>query len=307
MKVIILGTGGVGGYYGGLLALHGQEVTFIARGAHLEAIRQDGLQVKSVHGDFHIQPARATDSPAEAGRADLVLLCTKTTSTAAAVLLLPPMIDPHTVVLSLQNGIDAAGYIGSVIGMEHMLGGATWLSSAIEGPGVIRQISQFRRVVVGELDGAMTPRLQAVAEAFRPTGITFETTGDISKVLWTKFVFIAAVSGVGALTRLGIGEYRLVPETRYLLMGIMGEVEAVALALGIELEMDVVEKTLAFIDSSAPGIKASMQRDVEAGKPFELEAIIGVICLQGREYGIPTPIADMIYAALLPLALKAGR
>lgn len=306
MKIVILGTGGVGGYYGGLLALHGQEVTFIARGAHLEAIRRDGLQVKSVHGDFHIYPARATEAPAEVGQADLVLVCTKTYSTEAAAQLILPIVGPQTAVLSLQNGIGAAECIGSALGMEHMLGGATWLSSTVESPGVIRQVSQFRRVVVGELDGRTTARLQAIAEAFRPTGITIEVTGNISKVLWTKFVFIAAVSGVGALTRLAIGETRAVPETRCLLTGIMGEVEAVAHALGVALDADVLEQTLAFIDNSAPQIKASMQRDMEAGNRFELEAIIGVIGRKGREYGVSTPLADMIYAALLPVSLKAG-
>ncbi|MEW6094556.1 MAG: 2-dehydropantoate 2-reductase, partial [Chloroflexota bacterium] len=184
MKIIVMGTGGVGGYYGGLLAHHGQEVTFIARGAHLEAIRQNGLQVKSVHGDFTIQPARATDNPSEAGPADLVLVCTKTYSTEAATRLIQPIVGPQTMVVSLQNGIDAAERIGNIIGMEHMLGGATWLSSAIEAPGVIRQVSLFHRVAVGELDGRMTPRLQAIAEAFQPTGVTFEMTEDIGKILW---------------------------------------------------------------------------------------------------------------------------
>jgi 2-dehydropantoate 2-reductase len=306
MKIIILGAGGVGGYYGGLLALHGQEVTFIAHGAHLDAIRQDGLMVKSVNGDFQIQPARATDSPAEAGVGDLVLVCTKTTSDEAVFRMLPEMVGPDTTVMSLQNGVDAVERIGAVIGMEHMLGGATWISSAVESPGVIRQITQFRRVVAGELDGRLTPRLQAVAGAFQPTGITFETSTEFSKVLWTKFIFIAAVSGVGALTRLAVGEYRAVPETRSLLMGIMGEVECVALALGISMDADAIEKTLAFIDTNVPANKPSMQKDVEAGNPFELETIIGVIGRKGRECGVPTPIADFIHAALLPVYLKAG-
>jgi 2-dehydropantoate 2-reductase len=305
MKIVILGTGGVGGYYGGRLALHGQEVTFIARGAHLEAIRKNGLQVKSVHGDFTVHPARATEDPSEAGSADLVLVCTKTYSTEAATRLLQPIVGPQTMVVSLQNGIDAAERIGDMIGMEHMLGGATWLSAAVEAPGVIRQFSQVHRVVVGELDRRITPRLQAIAEAFQPTGVTFEMTEDIAKILWTKFLFIAAVSGMGSLTRLELGDFRHVPETRRLATGLMREVEAVAHARGVALDADVVEQTLAFLDGNAPHIKPSMQRDVEAGNPFELEAIIGVIGRKGRESGVPTPIAEMVYAALLPILVKA--
>ena len=306
MKVNILGTGGVGGYYGGLLALQGQEVTFIARGAHLDAIRLQGLHVKSVHGDFQINPARATDSPMEAGLADLVLVCVKTYDTDSALQLVRPCVGPQTTVLSFQNGVEAASHIGMLLGPEHMLGGATWLSSVVESPGCIRQVSQFRRVVIGELDGRSTSRLERIAGAFQSTGITLEVSGNITKILWTKFIFIAAASGVGALTRLGVGEYRLVPETRRLLIGLLKEVEAVAHAQGVELDLDVVDQTLAFLDGVSPDIKSSMQRDVEAGNRFELEAIINVIDRKGRDCGVSTPIADMIYAALLPAFLKAG-
>jgi 2-dehydropantoate 2-reductase len=160
-------------------------------------------------------------------------------------------------------------------------------------------------VVVGEIDGSLTPRLQAVVEAFQPTGVTIETTPDITRILWTKFAFIAAVSGVGALTRLAIGDVRSVPETRRLLAALVQEVDAVGRAAGASLDLDVVDRTLAFIDELPPHTRASLQRDVEAGRRFELEAIIGVIGRKGREFGIPTPLADFIYAALLPLARKA--
>jgi 2-dehydropantoate 2-reductase len=307
MKIAIIGTGGVGGYYGGLLARYGQEVTFLARRLHLEAIRRDGLQVRSLHGDFTIRPARATDMPSEVGPVDLVLVCTKTYSTDAVVQAMQPLVGPQTVVVSLQNGIDAAERIGTVIDMSHILGGATWLSSAVEAPGVIRQVSQFRRVVIGELDGSITPRVRAIAGLFSPTGVTIEVSENITKVLWTKFVFIAAVSGVGALTRLELGNFCRVPETRALLAGLMREVEALARLEGIALDADVVQQTLAFIDKSDPHIKPSMQRDVERGNQFELESLIGVVGRKGRTLGVPTPIADMIYAILLPVLLKAGK
>ncbi|RME88456.1 MAG: 2-dehydropantoate 2-reductase, partial [Anaerolineae bacterium] len=305
MKIVIMGTGGVGGYYGGLLARHGHEVIFIARGAHLDAIRARGLQVKSVHGDFTIAPARATDNPAEVGTADLVLFCVKTVHTDEAAQAIRPVVGPETTVVSLQNGIDAAERIGAVVGMEHMLGGMTKISSFVESPGVIRQVSQFRTIVIGEFSGEITPRVEAIVEAFRPTGVTIEATTDIRKVLWTKFVFISAISGVGALVRLEIGAYRHVPETRALLEGMMREVERLARAQGVSLDADVVEQSLAFIDNAAPDIKPSMQRDVESGRPSELESMVGVIGRLGRELGIPTPIADTVYAALLPGHLRA--
>ncbi len=253
MKILIMGTGGVGGYYGGLLAQQGNEVTFISRGAHLYAIRHEGLKVKR----------------------------------------------------ALQNGIDAAERIGKAIGMEHVMGGATWLSSAVEAPGVIKQISQFRRIVLGELSGGRSERIQPIYEVLNQTGITVEISEDIQKVLWTKLIFISAVSSMGSLTRLPMGDYRPVPETRALLSSLMQEVESLARAQGVNLDGDVVQKWLEFIDNSAPNIKPSMQLDVEAGHRTELESMIGVVGRKGRESGIPTPVADFVYASLLPIELKA--
>ncbi|MBU4225487.1 MAG: ketopantoate reductase family protein [Chloroflexi bacterium] len=305
MKIAIMGSGGIGAYYGGLLARAGNEVTFIARGAHLEAIRKNGLQIKSGYGDFLVKPAQATDNPLEIGPVELALVCVKTPATEQAAQAIRPLIAPQTAVMSLQNGIDAAERIGAVIGMEHMLGAATWISVAIEAPGVVRHFSQFRRIVFGELDGQTTCRAQAVLERLQGSRATAELSSDISKVLWTKFVFISAASAVGSLTRLEMGDYRAVPETRSLLIAIMREVEALARAQNIALDDDVVEKSLAFIDASAPSIKASMQRDIETGHVSELEAIIGVIGRKGRELGLPTPVSDIVYAALLPIDLKA--
>lgn len=304
MKIAIMGTGGVGGYYGGLLAQQGHDVTFIARGVHLRAIQEKGLQVKSIHGDFHVQPAQATDDPVQVGPVDLVVFCTKTYSIEDAAQQIKPIVGAETTVMPLENGIDAADRIGAVVGMERMLGGVTWISSAVEAPGVIKQISQFRRVVIGELDGKVTPRLQAIHKAFEETGITAERSENILKVMWTKFVFISTVSGLGSLIRLPIGDYRSVPETREVMISLMREVEAVAREKGVELDADVVQKSLDFTDNAAPYIKPSMQRDVEAGRRSELESMVGVISRKGRELGVGTPIADAIYAFLLPGELK---
>ncbi len=305
MRIAILGSGGTGGYYGALLASSGQDVTFIARGAHLKAIREGGLQVRSVFGDFLLNPASATDRPADIAPVDLLLFCTKTYDTDKAAETAKPLVGPATSVLSVQNGVDAVERIGKVVGLEHMLAGATWISSAITAPGVIKQASEFRRLVFGELDGSTTPRAQAIYDAFNQTGITLELSPNILKVLWTKFVFIASVSSLGSLTRLPIGGFRAVPESRALLIQLMAEVIAVAQASGVKLDADVKERTLSFIDQSGPNIKPSMQLDVESGHRTELESMIGVIGRKGRDLGVATPVADFVYASLLPVELKA--
>lgn len=305
MKILIMGTGGVGGYYGGLLAQQGNDVTFIARGAHLYALRHEGLKVKSVHGDFIVSPAKATDDPSNVGPVDLIIFCVKTYNTDEAAEAIRPAVGPQTVVMSLQNGIDAAERIGKVIGLEHVVGGATWLSSSVEAPGVIKQISQFRRIILGELDGSQSARIQSIYEVLKNSSITVEISENIQKVLWTKFVFIAAASSLGSLTRLPMGEFRSVPETRVLLSSIMQEVEALAHAQGITLDLGVVQKSLEFTDNAAPHIKPSMQLDVETGHRTELESMIGVIGRKGRKLGVPTPASDFVYASLLPIELKA--
>jgi len=306
MKIAIMGAGGVGGYYGGLLAAAGQEVTFIARGAHLQALRDKGLEIKSVHGDLTVSPANATDHPGEIGPVDLVVVATKTYHTDQVAQAIKPLIGAGTVVISLQNGIDAAERIGSVVGTEHMVGGATWLSAAIEAPGRIGQYSQFRRIALGELDGQITRRAQAIASVLSKTPAVIELVPNIKQVLWTKFVFIAAISAVGGLARVAIGEYRQVPEAREVLAQAMAEVAAVAKAGGVNLDADIVSKTLAFIDASAPDIRPSMQRDLEAGRTSELESLIGVVVRLGRERGVPTPVMGLAYALLKPAHLRAS-
>jgi 2-dehydropantoate 2-reductase len=305
MRVAVMGSGGVGGYYGGLLARVGHEVGFVARGDHLAALQSDGLRVKSVHGDFDVVPVVATDQPSELGQVDLVLMTVKTPDVEQASRAIKPIVGKGTTVLSLLNGIEAPEQIGSVVGMEYVVAGATWISSAVEAPGVIHQFSQFRRIVFGEQDGSLSDRVQSIAAVLASSGVDVEVTDSIDKVLWTKFVFIAGISGMGALTRLSLGEYRDVPETRELLISLMGEVEAVGRAVGVELDGDVIEQSIAIVDSAVPQVRASMQRDVEEGRRSELESMIGVIRRKGRELEVPTPVADAVYAALLPAELIA--
>jgi 2-dehydropantoate 2-reductase len=300
MKIAVMGTGGVGGYYGGLLARSGQEVIFIARGEHLRAIQKNGLRVKSVHGDFLIHPARAVEDPAEIGPVDLVIFTVKTYDLAAAAAAILPLLGPQTAILSLLNGIDAAEQIGGNAGAHRVIGGATWLSAAVEAPGIIGQYSPFRRIVAGELDGLETPRVRAVVETFRAAGAEAEIAADIRKILWTKFVFISATSALGTLTRVPVGDYRDVPETRAAVRAALEEVAAVGRADGITLDPDIVERTIEFIDAAAPAIKPSLQRDVEAGRKSEMESMIGVVVRMARNRGVPVPVLSLAYALLLP-------
>ncbi len=305
MKIAIMGAGGVGGYYGGLLAHSGQDVTFIPRGPHLEAIRKKGLRVKSVRGDFLVSAAQATDNPENVGPVELVLFTTKTYQTDDAAQAIKPLVASNTIILPLQNGVDAADRIGAVVGKEHLLGGVTWLSAAIEAPGVIGQYSPFRRIILGEFDGNITPRLQAIHRILKHTGATVEVVQNISEILWAKFVFVASISAMGALTRVMIGEYRSVQETHALLANAIGEVAEVARAKGVTLASDIATKTLLSIDKSPPNLKPSMQRDVEAGRICELESMVGVLVRLGMELGVSTPVMKFAYAILKPGQLKA--
>ena len=307
MKIAVVGTGGVGGYYGALLARAGHDVTFIARGAHLQAIRQKGLQIKSVLGDFEISPAKATDNPAEAGTVDLILFTTKSYQTEDAVSAIRPMVGKDTVIVPFQNGIDAVERIGLTVGMEHMLCGATWIYAEVDAPGVIKHSSQFHRIAIGEPGGKESQRLKAVYEVLKSSGATVEASSDIQKVLWTKFIFISAVSAIGCLTRLATSEYRGVPEARAILKAAVAEVAAVGRSRGVALDTDVVEKTMAFIDAGATGMKPSMQRDVEGGRQSELESMIGVVVRMGEMQNVPTPVMGFVYAILKPRELLARK
>ncbi len=300
MKIAVMGAGGVGGYYGALLARSGQDVAFVARGEHLRAIRSGGLRVRSVHGDFSIDAARAVEDPADIGPVDLIIFAVKTYDTAAAAASIRPIVGAETAVLPLQNGVGAVEAVGGIVGEHHMIGGATWLSAAVEEPGVIGQYSPFRRIVAGEMDGSDGPRVRTILEAFRRAGAQAELSTDIRKTLWTKFVFIAATSALGALTRVTIGAYRDVAETRAVLGAALEEVAAVGRAVGVALDAEIVGRTMEFIDAAAPGLKPSLQRDVEAGRRSELESMIGVVVRTGRDRGVPVPVLGLAYALLKP-------
>jgi len=306
MKWIVMGAGGVGGYFGGRLAQAGEEVWFVARGDHLAALQRGGLRVESVAGDFVVDPARAIEDPAEAGRADAVLVAVKSWQTEEAARALRPAVGADTVALSLQNGATAAEEIGAVVGMEHLLGATCRVVAYRAGPGEVTHAGLDPTVVVGELDGRRTERVERVVQAFESCqGVTAVLSDDVRRDIWTKFLFIAAVSGVGAAARVSLDRCRRVPGTRAVLEAAMREVEAVARARGVRLADDVVEATLRFVDGLPEGATASMQRDVMDGRPSELEAQNGAVVRMGRELGIPTPTHEVLYAVLEPQEMAA--
>lgn len=298
MRIAIVGTGGVGGYYGGLLARAGHDVFFIARGEHLQALRTHGLKVRSVHGDFEVHPAQATDDPGEVGAVDLTIFSVKTYDTDSAAQSMRPLVGPNTTILPLQNGVESAANLSRYFDMSSILGGATWIVASICEPGVVVQESQFRRIALGELDGRETSRAQAIRDALAQAGATVEFSTDIEKVLWTKLLFIASFSGITSVTRAPAGPVVACAESRLLLERAMREVEAVARAKGIALDAEAVDKAMSFCRKLEPTATSSMQRDVAAGRRSEYDAVNGAIVRAGREVQVPTPVHEFYWTCL---------
>jgi len=305
MRIVVVGTGGVGAYFGGRLAQAGSDVTFVARGKHLEAILAHGLRVESINGDFTIQPARATDRPDVIGPVDLVLCCVKSWQVSEAAQAMHALIGPQTVVIPLQNGVEAHATLSRILGEAHVLPGLCRVISMIVGPGHIRHLGAAPYVSIGELDGGTSPRTQEVARVFaQAQGLTFELSRSILADLWKKFMLIAPWSGLGALTRAPIGVIRGIPETRAMLLQSIREVFTVARANGVPLEEKAVDATLGLVDGMPPQGTASMQRDIMEGRPSELHEQCGAVVRFGEKGGVPTPLNRFIYHSLLPLEQK---
>lgn len=306
MRIAVYGTGGVGGYFGGRLAQAGEEVTFIARDEHLQALQKRGLKVDSIKGDFSLHPVQATDSPAEVGVVDVILVGVKAWQVSAAAQAMRPMVGPETLVVPLQNGVEAPTLLAEVLGAEHVLGGLCGLISFVAGPGHIRHTGIEPFVQFGELDNRPSERSDRLRQTFtRAVGVNVEIPPNIQVALWHKFLFIVCLSGVGAVTRAPIGVLRNLPQTRQMLRQVMQEVFDVAQAQAIALPQDIVNKSLTRIDGLPPGGTASMQRDIMAGRPSELEAQNGAVVRLGQEVDVATPLNAFIYHSLLPLELQA--
>jgi 2-dehydropantoate 2-reductase len=306
MRIAVFGTGAVGGYFGGRLAQAGEEVVFIARGEHLQAIAAHGLRVDSFKGDFVVQPAQATDDPEQVGEVDVVLVGVKAWQVAEAAKAIQPMVGPDTLVVPLQNGVEAATQLAAVLGEHHVLGGFCRVGSHIAGPGHIRHIGAEPYVAFGELDSQPSRRAEALRQAFaRADGVAAEIPPDIQAATWRKLLFIASLSGVGAVTRAPAGIVRGIPEARELLEAAMHEVLAVARARDISLPDEAVDLALAAVDDMPPAVTTSMQRDILEGRPSELAWQNGAVMRLGAEVGVATPVHSFIYRSLWPLELRA--
>lgn len=306
MRIAIIGTGAVGGYFGGRLAQAGAEVIFIARGQTLQTLQSQGLRVESIAGDFVVQPVQVTADPATVGPVDLIIVAVKAWQVPSVAATMHPLMGAHTVVLPLQNGVEAPDQLAAVVGREHVLGGSCVIVAEVVAPGHIRHGGAQPTVNIGELDNRRTERIEAVRHAFAQCqGVAVNVVDDITVALWQKFMIIAPWSGFGAVTRMPIYNICRQPETHALLQAAIAEIEAVARAHGVILPPTASADTLARLEALGPGLLASMQRDIMNGRPSELEAQTGAVVRLGRAVGVATPVNSFIYASLLLMEQQA--
>ncbi len=299
MKIAIMAAGGGGGYFGARLAAAGEEVHFIARGAHLDAIGRDGLKLESALGDIHLVDAPATDDPATIGAVDMVLFAVKLGDGEAAAHACKPLLGDHTTLIMLQNGVDGVARLSAILRRQAMVGGVAYVSSFIAQPGTIRHHGEFARLQFGEADGGASARLGDFMRVCAKAGIDAELAPDIELAQWQKFTLLVGMSGATAMTRQPIGAVLGDPGTREFFYNLMAETVAVGRARGIALDADYARDRLAFAEQSLPpGMRASMLDDLERGKPLELNWLAGEVARLGRELAIPTPANDTVYAAL---------
>jgi 2-dehydropantoate 2-reductase len=305
MRIAVFGTGGVGGYFGGRLAQAGNDVTFIARGEHLRAIQTKGLTVESLSSDFVVYPAKATADVTEVGSVDLVVVGVKAWQVPEAARAMKPMVGSKTTVLPLQNGVDAAGQLSAELGADHVVGGLCRIVSFVVGPGHIRHAGFAPSVVIGELDNQRTDRIVEIEETLKRAGVETTIASDIYVALWMKFLFIASFSGVGAIANAPAGILRTDPELRAQMLRAMEEIYALAHARNIKLPLNSIETVMAGVNALPEDATSSMQRDIAAGKPSELESQNGAVVRMAREGGVQVPTHDLIYGRLKPLEEKA--
>jgi 2-dehydropantoate 2-reductase len=295
IKVAVLGAGGVGGYFGGRLADAGHEVGFVARGEHLAALRRDGLAVESVAGDFKLDAVVATDEPAEIGVVDYVLLGVKTWQLPEAIAKLGPLVGPDTAVVTTQNGVEAPQQVADVVGREAVLPGAVEVVAFLDGPGRVRHIGGLGKLTFGEWDNQQRQRVQRLRDALQESGLTAVVPDDVWVALWSKFLALGSFGAVATLADAPYGVLRSRPGIRQVIADSMNEIKQVAKASGVELPADAVDNTLAFLDSLPEAGTTSLQRDINSGKPSELEAWTGAVVRLGRSTGTPTPINSLLY------------
>ena len=303
MRIAVVGAGGVGGGFGAALAKAGADVTFIARGAHLAAMRAKGLRVEGGRGEIHVMPARAADDPADVGPVDLVLFCVKLWDVESAGERIRPLVGPDTVVIPLQNGIDAAERLITILGAPAVMGGVAQISAVIAEPGVVRQTGTFMRLIFGELDGRRSKRGEDFLALCLEAGFDAVLSETIVTELWMKFILLATNASVTALTRQPLGKLRDDPDMRPQFIAAYKEVIDVGRARGVKLPADALDKMLAFNAGAPPTMKASMALDLERGNRIELPWLGGKVVELGRQFGVPTPTHALMYAALKPYVM----
>ena len=300
MRIAVMGAGSTGGYFGGMLARGGNDVALIARGAHLEAIRSNGLKVVRDDEEFTVR-CQATDDPTEVGAVDLALLCVKTYQSEVALPLMKPLVGPDTTVLCLQNGVDSYLRAAEILGHTEVLPGAAFIEAGLMEPGVVRQTGSLVRIILGETNGLETERCRAIHDVFLGAGVPAETVPDIRAGLWGKFLFISTMAGVTSMARATLAELMPQPHWRRVVLGCLDEIDAVGRANGVDLPRDIVADTVSYIEEHLADLQASMHTDLLAGRPLELEALNGAVVRAGNAVGVPTPINDVIYAMLKAL------
>lgn len=305
MRIAIFGTGAVGGYFGGRLAQAGQEVVFIARGENLNAIRQKGLRVDSIEGDFTLPEVEITDDPTAVGPVDTVIVGVKTWQLPEAIELMRPMIGADTAVLPLLNGVEASAQLIDQLGKHRVLGGLAKIICSLAEPGYIRHVGAKPYIALGELDNRRSKRIDRLQQVLTDAGVTVEIPPNIDAALWAKFLFVVSWGGVGTITRAPIGTLRDIPQTRKMLEQAMTEIFNVAMARKVHLPEDIISGTMAFVDTLPAGGTTSMQRDIVEGRLSEIEAWNAAVVRLGQEVGVETPLHTFIYHSLLPLELKA--
>lgn len=305
MRIAVIGAGGVGGAFGAALANAGADVTFVARGAHLDAMRRNGLRVEGGRGETIVNPAQATNDPATIGTVDYLLFCVKLWDVESAGETIRPLIGPNTAVIPFQNGIDAADRLIPILGPQAVMGGVAQISATIAEPGVIRQTGTFMRLVFGELAGGKSERGEAFLAMCKKAGFDATHSDKIVTELWMKFILLATNSALTAATRTPIGILREDPDIAPLFGRCCAEVIAVAKARGVPLPEDALEKCAGFTKAAPPAMMASMAHDLIRGGRIELPWLSGKVVALGRELGVPTPVHEVLYAVLKPFV--AGR
>lgn len=302
MQIVFHGAGGIGGYFGGRLAAAGARVAFLARGRHAQALREQGLRIASPLGDLHLPSVTVAEDPSVLPKADLVVFSVKLPDAEAAAAQLPTLMHPGTVVLPLQNGVDVAELLARHVGAPAVAQGLAYIATRIAAPGCIEHGGDFARLRFGPLQPAQAPRLQRFLEACRAAGIDAEMPADIRRAVWEKFVFLAGLSGLTALTRQPVGVVRADAELRRMLQAVMAEATALGRAEGVDLPADFAEQRMAFVDTLPHGMKASMLHDLEAGRPLELPWLAAAVVRRSARLGLEAPVNRFIAAALGPLA-----